>query len=87
MVNAIIWDQINEDVEDAELQNHIGVDVLDKRNPFELSERKFIQMFRLTKALTMQLIDIVRHHVQAPSRASALTVETKVNQNKIPAIN
>ncbi|KAG5886733.1 hypothetical protein JTB14_027155 [Gonioctena quinquepunctata] len=78
MANAIIWDQINEDVEDAEIQNHIGVDVLPKRNPFELSEQKFIKMFRLTKALTRQLIDIVQHHVQAPSRASALTVETKV---------
>ncbi|KAG5863757.1 hypothetical protein JTB14_030614 [Gonioctena quinquepunctata] len=77
MANAIIWDQINEDVEDAEIQNHIGEDVLPKRNPFELSEQKFIKMFRLTEALTRQLIDIVQHHMQAPSRASALTVETK----------
>lgn len=63
MANAIICDQINEDIEDAEIQNHIGMDVLPKRNPFELSEQKFIKMFRLTKALTRQLIDIVQHHV------------------------
>lgn len=79
MANAIIWDQINEDVEDAEIQDNIGVNVLQKNDPFQLSDDKFIKMFRLTKDLVRQLIDIVNPYVVAPTRASALTVDTKVS--------
>nr|CAI5850118.1 unnamed protein product [Callosobruchus analis] len=78
MKNAIIWGQINEDIIDAEEQLNIGVDVLHKEDPFELSDRKFIKIFRLTKDLTRQLINIVSPHVESPRRASALTIETKV---------
>lgn len=58
MATAIIWDQINEDVDDAEMQNNIGVDILPKRNPFDLSDQKFVKMFRITKELACQLINI-----------------------------
>nr|CAI5845545.1 unnamed protein product [Callosobruchus analis] len=80
MTNAIIWGQINEDIIDAEEQLNVGVDVLNKEDPFELSDRKFIKMFRLTEDLTRRLINIVSPHVESPRRASALTIETKVKE-------
>ncbi|XP_050547929.1 putative nuclease HARBI1 [Daktulosphaira vitifoliae] len=43
-----------------------------------LSERAFIQKFRLTKVLVLNLINELRPYLEPPSRKSALSIERKV---------
>jgi len=45
----------------------------------DLNDRQFICMYRLSKELCQNVIDMVRPFMKEPSRQSALTVERKVN--------
>lgn len=79
MVNAVLWDNINQDVNDAEIQANIQRNVLIKRDPFELSDEKFVKMFRLSKELVRNIVEMITQFVEGSTRASALTRETKVS--------
>lgn len=78
MINHVI-DQL----QDAELEHEREPR---RRHTFEsaflLSDENFVKNFRLTKNLARQVIEIVRPFVAAPSRRSAMTVETKVSIRK-----
>lgn len=74
----LLWQEIMEDAEDAEEFYNIRRDVLPRTNPFNLSDEKFIKLFRLTKPLCENLINIVRPFIHEPPRRSTLTVQTKV---------
>ncbi|XP_023312848.1 putative nuclease HARBI1, partial [Anoplophora glabripennis] len=75
----LIWNNIQQDLQDAEEDLIIGREVLLKRDPFNtLSDRKFIQNFRLTKELCREVIDLVTPFIEQPNRRSALPVKLKV---------
>lgn len=48
-------------------------------NPFTLSDRLFIKMFRLTKDLTLYLIEILTPFIEVKRRSSSIDLSTKVN--------
>jgi hypothetical protein len=48
-------------------------------DPFELSNRQFIQLFRLNKAAARNLIEIVEPYLIPQRRISAIDSTTKVN--------
>ncbi|KAB0790506.1 hypothetical protein PPYR_15092, partial [Photinus pyralis] len=54
----LLNDIINEDIEEAAAHLAIGRDVLSQTNPFELSDRKFVQLFRVDKDLCHEIIDM-----------------------------
>lgn len=75
----VYWhDAMIHDFEEAWEEMNIGRDILPQTNPFQLSPRKFVQMFRLTKPLAEDVIEMVTPYMEAPTRASALTIQTKV---------
>lgn len=45
---------------------------------FTLRDECFIKLFRLSKDLTRQVVELVRPFLPEPVRRSAITVETKV---------
>lgn len=48
-------------------------------DPFEYySDREFVRLYRLSKPVASDLIDILEPHLRAPSRASALSIPQKV---------
>lgn len=52
--------------------------IFQKRDPFELSDDKFIKIFRLSKNLVNEFIDDIQPFMQQPSRKSALSIQRKV---------
>ncbi|KAB0795339.1 hypothetical protein PPYR_06811 [Photinus pyralis] len=74
----LLNDIINENIEEAAAHVAIGRDVLSQTNPFELSDRKFVQLFRVDKDLCHEIIDMVSPFLIHPSRTSALSIQTKV---------
>ncbi len=51
----------------------------DKYDPFELSDKTFVRLFRLNKVMVDDLIDRLDPFLLQPSRSSALDSVTKVN--------
>lgn len=49
-----------------------------RENAFQLSDREFVRIFRLSKMLTNNLIEIVEPYIRPQSRVSALDITTKV---------
>lgn len=49
------------------------------QNCFELSDKKFIKLFRLNKSIATELIDILEPYMEESSRTSSLSVEEKVS--------
>lgn len=47
-------------------------------DPFELSNKKFVQLFRLSKTAVRYLTDIVEPHMNVQKRISAISPTTKV---------
>nr|CAI5829502.1 unnamed protein product [Callosobruchus analis]CAI5831382.1 unnamed protein product [Callosobruchus analis] len=47
-------------------------------DPYELSDNAFIKLYRLTKPMTENLIDILTPHIPAPTTISGLSVARKV---------
>ena len=82
--NNWVWgDIMQEDVEEAEHLQDVRRDVLPQRNPFRMSDEKFIRLFRLTKPLTRVVVEMVSPFMVQPSRISALTITTKVSEVSI----
>lgn len=52
--------------------------IFHERDPFELSNNKFIKIFRLSKNLVNEFIDDVEPFMQQPSRKSSLSIQRKV---------
>lgn len=76
----LLWNNImNNDVEEALEEVAIRRDVLPQSDPFRLSEHKFVQLFRVSKNLCHEIVDVVTPFMQPPFRASALSIQTKVN--------
>lgn len=49
-------------------------------NPFEeYSDRQFVKLYRLTKPVATDLINILEPHLAAPTRISALSIDRKVS--------
>jgi len=63
----------NVDIPERRQRFHIREDL------FELSNRKFIQLFRLNKAAARNLIEIVEPHLTPQTRISAMDSKTKGN--------
>ena len=64
---------------DAGFQNERNDRVFHERDDaFELSDRKFIKLFRLNKNTADNLINTAEQYIPGPTRASALDVSTKV---------
>lgn len=78
-IDDMIAAQIFDDLDDAEEQAQVPRRLLEKRNPFELGDEQFTKMFRLTKPLVRELIELLSPLLVQPSRRSALSVETKVS--------
>lgn len=55
----------------------------DKYDPFELSDKTFVKLFRINKAMVDELVDRLDPFLVQPSRASALDSVTKVISNSI----
>lgn len=87
-LNLLMWNEsINEDVQEAEEELAIGRDVLHQRNAFALSDRKFVQLFRVNKYLCETIIDMVTPFLIHPTRSSALSIQTKVcKQNTLKSL-
>ena len=70
-------------LEDAEiLANLPGRRFYPYIDPFEeLSDRKFVKLYRLTKPVAEELINILEPHMRAPTRISALSIPRKVSTN------
>lgn len=80
-LNLMLWnDIINEDVEEAVAELAIRRDVLPQTNAFQLSDRKFVQLFRVDKDLCHDIIDMVNPFLTQPTRTSALSIQTKVSK-------
>lgn len=75
----IIMNQVFEDLEEAEVQlpRRGRINAL---NAFDLSDELFLKNFRLTKNLVRELIEVISPQLTAPSRISALSIETKVSK-------
>lgn len=81
-IDDMIAEQIFDDEDDAQEQVDVERRFLVKQNPFEqLSDARFTKMFRLTKPLVRELIELLTPLLVQPSRRSALTAETKVSIN------
>ncbi|KAJ8914921.1 hypothetical protein NQ315_016075 [Exocentrus adspersus] len=76
--NLVMNDIIRDDIDDAIDQERVPRDILVPRDAFNLTDHKFIKLFRLTKDVTRDVIDIVTPYVVAPTRESALTITAKV---------
>lgn len=51
--------------------------IFEERDPFELSGKKFIQIFRLSKNLVNEFIDDVQSFMQQPVRKSSLSIQRR----------
>ncbi|XP_031335021.1 putative nuclease HARBI1 [Photinus pyralis] len=76
--DVILWDQIINNIQDAEQEQQLERETFIRKNPFLLSDQKFVKLFRLTKPLMRDVIETLTPHLQQPTRRSALSVETKV---------
>ncbi|KAJ8913102.1 hypothetical protein NQ315_006604 [Exocentrus adspersus] len=75
----LVWNNIiNNDVIQAEEEMVIGRDVLIQSDPMQLSDHKFVQLFRVDKDLCRDIVDTVRPYIEDPSRTSGLSIQTKV---------
>ncbi|GAB1863201.1 Putative nuclease HARBI1 [Camponotus japonicus] len=73
IINAQIMNNLeNVDIPERRRRFHI------REYPFELSNREFIQLFRLNKAAARNLIEIVEPHLTPQTRISAMDSTTKV---------
>lgn len=78
---ALIINQIFEDVVDAEnLAHNPGRTVYPRHDVFRISDLQFIKLFRLSKNLVRELIEIVSPFVPQRISRSALNVQTIVNK-------
>lgn len=74
--DELAWRQINlnidfnDDLAPRNYNNHFDA--------FELSDNRFVKLFRLNKALVKSLIDSLYPFMKQPNRKSALDVNTKV---------
>ncbi|KAK4880827.1 hypothetical protein RN001_008973 [Aquatica leii] len=67
--NILLNNIIQEDLEDAAGEVEIRRDVLPQTNPFDLSDHKFVKLFRVSKHLFQEIVDLVTHmlHIQQES--------------------
>lgn len=54
----------------------------DERDPFDLSDSKFIKLFRLSKNLAYEFIEDISPFMIEKTRKSALSIQRKVNVYK-----
>ena len=54
----------------------------DQTNPFDLSDRYFIKLFRLNKDCVAEIIENLRNHLPPFTRATSLSPENRVSYNK-----
>ena len=69
-------------IENQEIQEHnarFHRKYYQYRDGFNMSDRHFLKHFRLSKEVTRHLIDLVRPYVRESTRASAISIETKVS--------
>lgn len=71
---------MHDDVLEAMENFEIGRDVLNRTNPFLLSDRKFRQIFKLSKDMVTEVVKMVASFMVPQFRASALSVTTRVSK-------
>lgn len=69
----------------AEIVDEAAGAVAQRRRPFynridafQLQDKQFVRMFRLTKELVREVIELVSPYMQEGTRESAINIETKV---------
>jgi len=67
-----------QNAEIVEDRNNIRRYHLIQDDPFELSDKKFVQLFRLNKAAVRYLIGIVEPYMNPQTRISAISPTTKI---------
>lgn len=73
-----------ENVEEAELLVNDGPrQMYMPHDPLDLSDRQFINIYRLNRNNVDNLIDILQPYITVPNRVGALTVERKVRKLRI----
>lgn len=78
--DVLLWDQLEEDLENAVEEAAVDRLVLNRINPLQVNDGRFVKLFRLSKPVARQLIEIVTPHLRQQPRRSALSVETKVSE-------
>ena len=73
---------MNNDVLEAIAELKIDRDILPQTDLFLLSDRKFIQIFRLSKGMVSEVVELVAPFMISQSRASALSITTRVSITK-----
>ncbi|CAG9837985.1 unnamed protein product [Diabrotica balteata] len=78
-LNFLIERNVLNALEDAEMLANVENGLYQAfLNPLEaLSDKQFVKLYRLTKSLTEELIELLEPHLVPPSRASALSIPRK----------
>lgn len=82
-IDYLIERHVIDALEEAEMLANQGGRV---HHPFldpleEYSDNQFKKLYRLTKPVTLQLIELLEPHLTAPSRVSGLSITRKVSTN------
>lgn len=80
-LNFLIGRNFLNAIEEAEILANIEDRVYHPfSNPFnKLSDRQFVKLYRLTKPVATELIELLEPHLIPPFRASALSIPRKVS--------
>lgn len=76
IINALQNAEIVEERRDRNIRYNYRI--CDQDDPFELPNKKFVQLYRLSKAAARYVIDIVEPHMTPQTRISAISPTTKV---------
>ncbi|XP_054283164.1 putative nuclease HARBI1 [Macrosteles quadrilineatus] len=66
------------DIGDVEIENRVPVVFNNRISPWEVQDRKFVKIFRLSKPLARELITTLEPHLPAARRASAIPTDIRV---------
>lgn len=76
--DEIAWGQINQNIDFNDYNDLAPRNYNNRFDAFELSDSRFVKLFRLNKPLVQDLIDNLSPFIPEPNRSSALDVTTKV---------
>lgn len=79
-INNILYLQAVQLLEEVELRARKRRVFHARKDPFELSNKDFIRLYRVNKRIMENVIDIVSNYTDEPRRVSALDVTTQVKK-------
>jgi len=79
MAALIIQGLLNDDEDDDYVDLRVRRrEIRDSSNPFELTRQQFAENYRFEQAEVLELVELIRPHVQGNNRVNALPLEFKV---------